>query len=129
MRGFLLDTHAFLWWILDDKRLSTRARATIADPEHEICFSVISAWEICIKARLGRISQIESAEIFIPEQVARNNFRILNLSLEMVLKLPVMPNVHEDPFDRMLIAQGLSEKMPIITNDRLFAKYPIDLVW
>lgn len=125
----LLDTSVFLWWITDSDRLSRRARELIADGANDVWFSVVSGWEIVIKAALKRIGFPGNADSFIPEQLAVNSFEILPIHLRHVLRIARLPAIHQDPFDRMLIAQALEEKLTILSADRQLARYPAPVAW
>ncbi len=125
----LLDTHAFLWWISDDARLSERCRAIISDGVNEILFSAVSAWEIVVKAGIGRLAVPDNLENYIPEQVSRNRFEVLPISITHALRVSRLPNHHKDPFDRMLVAQAQVEKVTILTGDAQIARYPIRVAW
>ena len=125
----LLDTHAFLWWVFDDARLSPAARDLIADPAAEILFSTVSAWEIAIKARTGRLDLPVDVSAFIVDQVRRNRFRVLAVELPHALRVHTLPDHHRDPFDRLLVAQALVEAIPLLSRDRRLAPYEIELRW
>jgi PIN domain nuclease of toxin-antitoxin system len=125
----LLDTHAFLWWITDDARLSERARRSIADRSNTIFFSAASGWEVVVKRALGRVTLLQDPERLILEQVAANAFEVLPVSLHHTLKIDRLPPLHRDPFDRVLVAQALSEQMALISGDPHIARYPVDVVW
>lgn len=125
----LLDTQAFLWWITDSARLSPPARDAIADGANEVFFSAASAWEIVIKARLGRVLLPAEPERFISEQIGANGFQILPVQLRHALSLLNLPEVHKDPFDRMLISQAISEEMALVTGDPQIGRYPVQVVW
>ncbi|HDN79958.1 MAG: type II toxin-antitoxin system VapC family toxin [Chloroflexi bacterium] len=125
----LLDTHAFLWWIEDNPRLSLQAREIIGDAGNEIYLSAISGLEIVIKARLGRIKLPEDPVNFILEQVAVNAFRVLPIYLRHALYVYTLPLIHRDPFDRILIAQSQLEDMPLITADSVIERYPVKVIW
>ncbi|MEW6044956.1 MAG: type II toxin-antitoxin system VapC family toxin [Bacillota bacterium] len=125
----LLDTHAFLWWVTDDPNLSQRVREVIGDGQNEILFSTASAWEIAIKAGLGRVQFPADLEGFITEQVHRNAFEVLPVQLSHALKVFGLPDYHRDPFDRMLVAQALVEGIPILSADSQFARYPVQVIW
>ncbi len=126
---FLLDTHAFLWWIADDPHLSERARQVISDPENEMFLSAASGWEMAIKTQLGKLQLPDRFEQFIAEQLFRNNITSLPVMMSHALHVQSLPLHHRDPFDRLLIAQGQLEKMPIITTDSVFADYDVEIVW
>lgn len=125
----LLDTHVFLWWITDDARLSPRARKIIADGENEIFFSAASGWEIAIKAGLGRLKLPEPPERFIPKQLELNAIQVLPVQLSHALHVYNLPQLHRDPFDRLLIAQAQVEKLPILSNDPQFSQYQVKVIW
>jgi PIN domain nuclease of toxin-antitoxin system len=125
----LLDTHVFLWWISDDARLSERCRAIISNGSNEILFSAVSAWEIVVKAGIGRLAVPDNLENYIPEQVSRNRFEVLPISITHALRVSRLPNHHKDPFDRMLVAQAQVEKVTILTGDAQIARYPIRVAW
>jgi PIN domain nuclease of toxin-antitoxin system len=125
----LLDTHAFLWWISDDARLSERCRAIISSGVNEILFSAVSAWEIAVKVGLGRLAVPGNLENYTLEQVSRNRFELLPISISHALRVSRLPNHHKDPFDRMLVAQAQVEKVTILTGDAQIARYPIRVAW
>lgn len=125
----LLDTHAFLWWIGGDARLSPAARKAIAASGAELVLSVVSAWEIAIKTALGRFSIAEDLEGFITEALEANRVVPLPVSMNHALYVSHLPNHHRDPFDRLLVAQSILENLPIVTGDRALAKYDIEVVW
>lgn len=125
----LLDTHAFLWWITDDPRLSHRARAIIADDENQLFLSVASAWEIAIKARLGRLEVPADLEGFIVAQLSRNRIEALPINLSHAPRIYTLPDHHRDPFDRLLVAQASVEGLPILTADPQLARYQVAIAW
>lgn len=125
----LLDTHAFLWWVTDSAELSRRARRLIADGGNEIFFSTVSAWEIAIKSKLRRITLPEDAQRYIPEQLEQNAFQVLPLQLRHALGVTTLPDVHRDPFDRLLVAQALSEELAILSRDQRLAGYAVRVLW
>ncbi len=125
----LLDTHAFLWWVLEDPRLSITARATIADPDIEVLVSAVSAWEITIKAAAGRLDLPEPARTYVPSRTSANDFHELPISVAHAVGVGDLPGLHRDPFDRMLVAQAQVEGIPIVTNDAAIARYDIETIW
>lgn len=129
MKRYLLDTHVFLWWITDDSQLSSKARKLIADEHAEIFFSVVSAWEISIKARLGRLRNVGDPVVSVPEEVRKNRFHVLDVSLAAALADYILPPIHADPFDRLLVAQALEGGMPIISSDTQLRQYPAEVLW
>lgn len=125
----LLDTHAFLWWVSDDARLSRRALGAIADDRNEVLFSTVSAWELMIKSSLGRVEFGEPAEDFIPRELGNSAFDVLPVYLRHVLAMPSLPEIHRDPFDRLLVAQAVAEGAALVSADRKMHKYPAEIVW
>ena len=125
----LLDTHVFLWWIMDDARLSLYIRDFIADEGNDLFLSSASCWEIAIKTKIGRLKLPDNPEKFIPDQMIANNISGLPIQLVHALHVYNLPDHHRDPFDRMLVAQARIEKIPIITNDRLIADYDVKILW
>jgi PIN domain nuclease of toxin-antitoxin system len=125
----LLDTHAFLWWVIDDTQLSTTAKAIIAEPANTIYFSVVSAWEIIIKERTGKLSLPESPETYIPSRLTANRFVTLPVEMPHVLQIALLPDHHRDPFDRLLIAQSQVENLPLLTVDHLISQYSVNVIW
>lgn len=125
----LIDTHAFLWWVADDPQLSLKAKEIISNPDNEIYFSVVSAWEITIKVGTGKLSLSEPPEIYIPSRIASNQFEILPVQMTHILRINSLPNSHKDPFDRLLIAQSLVEDLLLMTLDSAIIQYPVTTIW
>ncbi len=125
----LLDTHAFLWILWDDPKLSARARAAFVDPDNTVFLSAVSAWEITVKHGLGKLPLPDDPERLVPE--ARERLRIQPLALEEAAVLAVnrLPDVHRDPFDRMLVCQAIAHGLTIVTDDHLIRKYPAPTLW
>ena len=125
----LLDTHAFLWFIMGDSKLSTTARNAIEDPGNEKLVSAGSIWEIAIKVSLGKLILAEPFPILIPRELSGNGFPILPLSLAQAARISTMPFHHRDPFDRLLIAQAQQETLVIVSSDAYFDLYGIKRLW
>ena len=125
----LLDTHAFLWWITGDQRLSERSIECISDGSNELFFSVASGWEIAIKAGLGRIDIPDPLDRFVSEHLFRNHMDVLAIQLSHALHVITLPQFHRDPFDRMLISQAQIERLPILSSDKLLAAYDVEVIW
>lgn len=125
----LLDTHAFLWWITDDSRLSERAREFISAGENELLFSAASGWEVAIKAGLGKIELSEDLERFLTEQLHRNAVGVLPVNLGHAMSVYGLPDHHRDPFDRLLVAQCVSERLPLLSRDTAFQRYLVEVIW
>ncbi len=126
---YLLDTHAFLWFVSDDGELSSKARAIIKNSKNEVFFSAVSAWELSIKIKLGRLTIEEELEPFIIKQLSENNFSTLSITLFHSIYTSKLPGIHKDPFDRMLIAQSIIENMSLISKDKNIKKYKVPVVW
>jgi PIN domain nuclease of toxin-antitoxin system len=128
MKRFLLDTHIFLWWISDNPKLYEAAGKTIADPNNELYLSAASTWEMVNKSKLGRLSLTETPEAFIRKQLYFNNIKSLDITVEHTLAVSALPLIHNDPFDRLLIAQATLEGLVIITDDEWIRKYNITVL-
>jgi len=118
--GYLIDTHVLLWWLFDDPKLSRPARDIIRNPGNNIFVSSASGWEIATKYRLGKLPQAAEVVERLPELIRRSRMNVLPIILEHALLAGRSRGQHKDPFDRMLIAQGQLEKLPIITSDIIF---------
>ena len=125
----LLDTHVFLWFILDDTRLGRRALEVIEDPANEILISPATFWEIAIKISLGKYALPEAYEPFIESQMAVNGFQVLPILSKHTALLTEMPFHHRDPFDRLLIAQAKIEDIGLVSVDPRLDAYGIHRVW
>ena len=125
----LLDTHTFLWSLLNDHRLTPKAKQVLTSNEHELVFSLASLWEIAIKIKTGKLNTIGSSVAYIRDEMDAYGMHLLPIRYEHVLQLESLPHHHGDPFDRLLIAQALTESLPILSADRIFASYGIKLVW
>lgn len=125
----LLDTHAFLWFINDSAELSYEARAAIEDGENELFLSYASLWEMAIKISLGKLSMPEPFDHFINEQVQLNQISLLSFTIPQIAPIATLPFHHRDPFDRMLVAQALSENLPVLSRDAAFDAYSVQRIW
>lgn len=122
--SLLLDTSVLLWWLSDDPSLSTGVRARIADPEAVVFVSAATAWEIAIKAALGRLTAPDD----LADQVRASGFSELPISIADGLVAGALPRHHDDPFDRMLIAQARRSGLGVVTRDQAFAAYGVTVV-
>lgn len=129
MMRLLLDTHAFLWWVNDAPELTAPARLSIGDANSDCYLSLASCWEMAIKSSLGKLRLARPIERFVSEQLAANGFMLLNIELRHTAKIENLPFHHRDPFDRLLIAQAISEKLTIVSADSVFSKYGVKLLW
>jgi PIN domain nuclease of toxin-antitoxin system len=126
----LLDTHAFLWWVFADSRLSRTARAAIDDNgENDVFVSAASAWEIATKYRIGKLPDARIVAEDIPGTVAAEGFNALAVSILHAHRAGGMDGHHNDPFDRILIAQAIIEDLALISNERIFDAYGVKRLW
>jgi PIN domain nuclease of toxin-antitoxin system len=125
----LLDTHAFLWWNLDDPQLSQTAREFISSGRNDVFVSATSAWEIAIKAAKGRLLLPETPDRYVAGRIRQHRFSALPIELSHALQVYGLPPLHSDPFDRLLVAQSQLESMPIITADTDIPRYEVDVIW
>lgn len=125
----LLDTCAFLWLIRGRAEASERARALFADPRNEVYLSVVSAWEIAVKHRLGKLPLGDVPARYVPNERARHGIATLPLAEADVLLLDKLPDLHADPFDRMLVCQAIAQQMTLLTPDPQITRYPVLIAW
>ncbi|NOT59395.1 MAG: type II toxin-antitoxin system VapC family toxin [Acidobacteria bacterium] len=125
----LLDTHAFLWFVLDDPSLSAQARNLIADESNEIEISPATYWEVAIKIGIGKYSLVEPLSDFFERELDANEFRVLPIEPRHVAPLTSLPFHHRDPFDRLIIAQAMVEGISIVSIDAAFDPYPVKRLW
>jgi PIN domain nuclease of toxin-antitoxin system len=121
----LVDTHAVLWWLTDDPALSSPAREAVADPANEPLVSTASVWEIAIKRSLGKLTAPDD----LPDRIADEGFSWLPVSAGHAWHVRDLPTHHRDPFDRLLVAQALIERVPIVTADSRFDDYGVEVRW
>jgi PIN domain nuclease of toxin-antitoxin system len=124
----LLDTHIFLWFINGDSKLLTNVQDAIRDPSNEVYLSAISVWEAIVKYQLGKLPLPKTPEIYLPEQ--RDAHQIISLPLDenSVAQLSRLPNLHRDPFDRMLICQALQHGLTVATVDTAIRAYSVSII-
>ena len=121
--NLLLDTHVLLWWLAGGQRLSRKSREAISHAD-AVYVSAASAWEIAIKVAIGKLE----FRGILEEQVAINNFLPLSITLEHAVAAGMLPRHHNDPFDRMLIAQAEAKSLTLLTSDRQLADYDVELI-
>lgn len=121
---YLLDTHTFLWWLENDKRLNNVIRKVISNPRNVIYVSVVSGWEISIKQKNGKLPLKTTVKVCFE----KSYFEVIPITLNHVLQLEKLPLHHRDPFDRILIAQAKEEKLILITTDEKIKRYNIKTV-
>jgi PIN domain nuclease of toxin-antitoxin system len=123
----LLDTHALIWWVEDSPLLSEAARAAIAD--NEVLVSAASAWEVATKFRLGKLPSAERMARALAAEVAAEGFTPLAVTLDHATLAGSLDIAHKDPFDRLLVAQARVERMPLVSNEKLFDGFGVERVW
>lgn len=119
----LLDTHLLLWAAIQPDRLSDAARAIFDRLDNELTFSVVSVWEVAIKRSLGR-SDFQVDASMLRRGLLENGYEELTITSEHAIAVGLLPPIHRDPFDRLLIAQSMVEAIPLITTDPVVARYP-----
>ena len=126
----LLDTHAFLWWVFADPKLSRAARTAISDEvQNSVFVSAASAWEITTKYRIGKLSGARVVAEDVSGVVAAEGFNPLAVSVLHAERAGGLAGDHRDPFDRMLIAQAISEDLALVSNERVFEAYGVKRLW
>ncbi len=125
----LLDTHTALWFLAGDKRLSRSARDTIESEENVRVFSDASLWEISIKQSLGKLKLAMPFESRLMAALKRNAIDSLPIEKSHIFGIASLPFHHRDPFDRLLISTAMVESLPIITDDPVFRKYAVEVIW
>ncbi len=126
---FLLDTSVFLWALSEEYKLNPAAQEILKSSTSELYFSAVGSWEIAIKFALGSLPLPKAPSEYIPHALRVWALRALDITHEHALRAGELPVHHRDPFDRMLIAQALSEQMTLLTADRVFQKYKVDLIF
>jgi PIN domain nuclease of toxin-antitoxin system len=121
----LLDTHIFLWFITNNKRLSQNFCDAISNQDNEIYLSVVSVWEAMIKYQLGKLPLPESPEIYLPQQREKHLISSLSIDETTITQLAKLPPLHNDPFDRLLLCQSLEHDLIIMTEDQAILSYPM----
>jgi PIN domain nuclease of toxin-antitoxin system len=122
---FLLDTHALLWWLADSPSLPDSARERIANPDHDVYVSAVSAWEIATKREMGKLR----APLELAEVIQEEGFTELPIRIQHGEQAGRLPPIHRDPFDRMLVAQAVMHDMTILTRDETIARYGARTAW
>lgn len=124
----LLDTHTFIWFFNGDDKLSSKAKKLIEDSKFNKFVSIVSLWEIAIKIGLGKLT-FDGNTSEIADLILKNGFQILPISVDHIVTYETLELIHRDPFDRILVAQAIIEKMTIITKDENIQKYSAKTNW
>ncbi len=125
----LLDTHALIWWLLNDRRLSKKACAAIADDGNTTFVSAASAWEIATKHRIGKLPSASMLVANIGDAIAAEGFSALPVDIRHGQMAGALPGAHGDPFDRMLMAQALLENLLLVSNETVFDGFGVHRYW
>ena len=129
MSSVLLDTHAYLWFVYDDSRLSKKADKIISNDNVKKYLSIASLWEIAVKQQIGKLELGMDFEKFLHDFVLTREIDILAIDPSHLVAYASLPLLHRDPFDRLLIAQAQVEDLPIITTDKRFLPYEVMVTW
>jgi len=130
MSRYLLDTHALIWMLSGDNRLSAVARSVIMDTDNQLLFSMAGYWEICIKIGLGKLELQKNWERHLDNEMKSNDIRMLNIYPEHCREVLHLPWIHRDPFDRLIIAQCRVESATLLSADSIVNRYPgLQVVW
>lgn len=124
----LLDTNVALWAAISDTRLTKRAKEFLESKDAEPYLSAASLWELAIKTQIGKLTILGTLEEFVA-RISKTQLRTLPIMPEHVLVIAKLPLLHKDPFDRILIAQSISERMPIVSSDHKISQYSVDVIW
>ena len=125
----LLDTHAFLWWLAGHPALSKRALAEMDSPDAEVFVSAASAWEIATKHRLGKLPEAKPVAVDVMSAIESQEFIPLAVTVRHGQAAGALPGLHRDPFDRMLIAQAIAERLMLVSNEQMFDAYGVARLW
>jgi PIN domain nuclease of toxin-antitoxin system len=126
---YLIDTHAFVWAVRSPNHIPGRAREILANPEAKLFLSIVVPWEIAIKSGLGKLMDAEEILDNFESLMAAGGYRILETSSQHVIQSGRLPLYHKDPFDRLLVAQALELRVPIISLDDVFDRYGVKRIW
>lgn len=125
----LLDTHAFLYWDMQKERLSDKVLELLEDPQNDLYLSLASIWEIQIKLQIGKLTLKLPLPITIQAHQQTNQLQLWNIKPAHIYNLSQLPLHHKDPFDRMLLAQAITEGFSLLSQDTRLAAYPVQVIW
>jgi PIN domain nuclease of toxin-antitoxin system len=129
MMEYLVDTHALLWWDTDPERIGPEAIKIFQNPENTLYVSHASVWELAIKVRLKKLTLPSELDAWLLDSVRENGFSLLPIGLDAIMKTLALPLHHGDPFDRILIAQAIVGKWPVLSSDAQWDAYPVSRIW
>jgi PIN domain nuclease of toxin-antitoxin system len=124
----LIDTQSFIWFMEDDIKMPIKIKEIMNDDDNVLLLSIVSLWEITIKTSIGKLKMQRSIDDVI-KNISEYGFKILPIKSNHLLMLSKLEFIHRDPFDRMIIAQGISENIPVISSDNVFKEYPIQVIY
>jgi len=126
---YLLDTMVWLWSVGPSETIGKAGLEVITNGEEELYLSAASVWEVAIKVRIGKFKLPEVPALYVPNRLTTQGIRTLSITQSHALKVYDLPLHHRDPFDHLIIAQAIVEGMTVLTADRAFGKYPVDVLW
>lgn len=129
MTNYLLDTHIFIWVDKGSEKITHAVEQILHDPDNRLHMSIVSFWEMQIKIQQGKLTISKSIEQILSQIKKEATYQILPVTEQHVINLEKLPNIHRDPFDRMMISQAITEDMVFISQDSLVKKYPIQVVY
>ena len=127
--SYLLDTTVFVWLLKEPEKLNPRALNLIEDESHDVFLSSVTSWEVVIKSAMGKLTLPRKPDELWSEIMAKFSFQPLSITHTHSLAVGQLAFYHRDPFDRMLVAQAMSEKLILLTADSMFEKYPVEILW
>jgi PIN domain nuclease of toxin-antitoxin system len=126
---YLLDTGIWIWSIGKTEEINVAGRNILRNGQEDIYLSAVTSWEVSIKMQLGKLRLPDAPAQCVPAFAARQGLQLLSITHNHAFKVFDLPPHHRDPFDRLIIAQAIAEEMTILTADRIFANYPVEIVW
>lgn len=126
---YLLDTMVWLWSVGPTEQIGSAGLEILRDGKQELYLSAASSWEIAIKTKLGKYDLPEPPTRYVPKRLTAQGIHSLSVTQSHSLKVYDLPLHHSDPFDRLIIAQALAEQMTVLTSDRVFKKYDVEVIW
>ena len=126
---YLLDTHALIWFFSGNSKLSEKVRLLMENEEITKLISLTSVWEMGIKQSKGKLTLAVPLEQYIQDKLTLEDYEILPITLKQLAKITTLPFHHKDPFDRLLIAQAITEQIPLLSKDTAFEPYEIEVIW
>jgi PIN domain nuclease of toxin-antitoxin system len=125
----LVDGHAFVWTLLQDHRVSKKARSILCSGDHGLFFSLATLWELSLKIRLGKLRTLTSSIVYLHDELAAYQISLLPVTYDDILAVEHLEYHHRDPFDRILIAQAMNHGMHLLTSDADIQQYSVQTIW